>query len=80
MDLFFGKNNGVVQVAENSTLLFDKLSFQDGGAEIVSDTQLDLRAGAINGKVNKMAKASNAKSRPPRRDRHSRRQIQRERR
>lgn len=65
VDLFFGKNNGVVQVTENSTLLFEKLSFQDGGAEIVSDTQLDLRAGAIHGKVNKMAKASKYEIKTP---------------
>lgn len=66
VDLFLGKNNGVVQVTPNSTLLLDKLTFQDTGAEIVSDTQLDLRAGTIQGKVNKMSKASKYEIKTPR--------------
>lgn len=66
VDLFLGKNNGVVQVTPNSTLLLDKLTFQDTGAEIVSDTQLDLRGGTIHGKVNKMSKASKYEIKTPR--------------
>lgn len=66
VDLFLGKNNGVVQVTPNSTLLLDKLSFKDTGAEIVSDTQLDVRAGTIHGKVNKMANASKYEIKTPR--------------
>lgn len=66
VDLFMGKNNGVIQVTPNSTLLLDKLTFQEAGAEIVADTQLDLRAGTILGKVNKMAKASKYEIKTPR--------------
>ena len=66
VDLFLGKNNGVVQVTPNSTLLLDKLTFKDTGAEIVSDTELDVRAGTILGKVNKMANASKYEIKTPR--------------
>jgi hypothetical protein len=48
----------VVRVLENSALGIDKLTYLQTGADVVTDTQLDLRAGRIFGSVPKLAKAS----------------------
>ncbi len=48
----------VVRVFQNSALGIDKLSSTDTGADIVTDTQLDLRAGRVMGTVKKMNAAS----------------------
>lgn len=47
-----------VRIWENSLLGVDKLSSIDTGADVVSDTQLDLKAGHIFGSVKKMSAAS----------------------
>ncbi|MEK7706684.1 MAG: FecR domain-containing protein, partial [Verrucomicrobiota bacterium] len=48
----------VIRVWEDSVLGFDKLTTMNTGAEEVTDTQLDLRAGRILGMVKKMPAAS----------------------
>jgi hypothetical protein len=48
----------VVRVAENTALGIDKLTFQQTGAEVVSETQLDLKAGRVTGNVKKLSAAS----------------------
>ncbi len=48
----------VVRVWENSALGIDRLSAQRTGAELVTDTQLDLKMGRITGNVKKMSAAS----------------------
>jgi FecR protein len=48
----------VVRMWENTLLGFDKMSVIQTGADEVSDTQLDLKAGHIFGMVKKMSAAS----------------------
>jgi len=48
----------IVRVMEDSVLAFDKLTMMSTGADEVTDTQLDLRAGKILGWVKKMSAAS----------------------
>jgi hypothetical protein len=48
----------VVRIWQNSALGIDKLNSTDTGADIVTDTQLDLRAGRVLGTVKKMNSAS----------------------
>ncbi len=47
-----------VRVMENTVLGIDKLSTLQTGADVVTDTQLDLKAGRIMGNVKKMSAAS----------------------
>jgi len=47
-----------VRVMENTVLGIDKLSVMQTGADVVSDTQLDLKSGRIVGNVKKMSAAS----------------------
>jgi len=47
-----------VRVTENTVLGIDKLSLMETGADVVSDTQLDLKSGRIIGNVKKMSAAS----------------------
>ncbi len=47
-----------VRVTQDSVLAFDKLTVMKAGADEVTDTQLDLRAGKILGTVKKMSAAS----------------------
>jgi hypothetical protein len=47
-----------VRVTENTVLGIDKLSVMETGADVVSDTQLDLKSGRIIGNVKKMSAAS----------------------
>ena len=65
VDLFLGNSAGVVRVTESTTLALDKLSLTDTGADIVTDTQLDLREGTILGNVNKLSAASRYEIRTP---------------
>ncbi len=53
-----GETANVVRVTPNSILAIDKLTSEDTGADTVTDTQLDLRAGRIMGTVKKMSAAS----------------------
>jgi hypothetical protein len=48
----------MVRVWENSRLGIDKLTVTETGADVVTETQLDLQAGHIFGKVRKMLAAS----------------------
>jgi hypothetical protein len=48
----------VVRVWEDSVLGIDRLSIMRTGADVVTDTQLDLRSGRIFGTVKKMSNAS----------------------
>jgi hypothetical protein len=48
----------VVRVLENTALGLDKLTYQQTGADVVSETQLDLKAGRIFGSVPKLSPAS----------------------
>jgi hypothetical protein len=48
----------VVRIWENTVLAIDKLSSQHTGADVVTDTQLDLRAGRITGNVKKLSAGS----------------------
>jgi FecR protein len=48
----------VVRIWQNSALGIDKLSSTDTGADVVTETQLDLRAGRVLGTVKKMNSAS----------------------
>ena len=47
-----------VRVMENTVLGIDKLSVMETGADTVTDTQLDLKAGRIVGNVKKMSASS----------------------
>jgi len=51
-------SQNTVRVMENTVLGIEKLSFTDTGADVVTDTQLDLKAGRIVGNVKKMTAAS----------------------
>jgi hypothetical protein len=53
-----GETANVVRITPNSILAIDKLTSEDTGADVVTDTQLDLRAGRIMGTVKKMSAAS----------------------
>jgi hypothetical protein len=48
----------IVRVYEDSVLVFDKLTIMKTGADEVTETQLDLRAGKIFGWVKKLSAAS----------------------
>jgi len=48
----------IVRVTGNSILAIDKLTTMETGADVVTETQLDLRAGKIFGNVKKMSAAS----------------------
>jgi hypothetical protein len=65
VDLFLGNSAGVVRVTESTTLAMDKLTLTDTGADIVTETQLDLREGTILGNVNKLSLASRYEIRTP---------------
>lgn len=51
-------SQNVVRLMSNTALGIDKLTIQQTGADTVTDTQLDLRAGRILGSVKKMSAAS----------------------
>lgn len=57
-DIALGDNVGVVQVAPHSTCVVRTLTTTDTGAERVTETDLDLKEGAVFFNVNKLAKAS----------------------
>ncbi|MBI1842866.1 MAG: hypothetical protein HYR88_18660, partial [Verrucomicrobia bacterium] len=43
VDVFLGRNTGVIRVAENSALKVRALQVTDTGSETVTDTQLELQ-------------------------------------
>jgi hypothetical protein len=58
VDLFLGISAGIVRVAENSTVAFDKLTLTDTGADTAVEVQLHLPDGEMYFNVNKLSKAS----------------------
>ena len=58
VDLFLGVSAGIVRVAENSTVAFDKLTLTDTGADTAVEVQMHLPDGEMYFKVNKLSKAS----------------------
>jgi hypothetical protein len=66
VDLALGYNNGNLHVTPNSELALDKLTYQNTGLEVVSDTQLNLKSGAIAGNVYKAAAGSKYEIKTPR--------------
>src|SRR5258708_577781 len=58
--MFYQPNSeqNIVRVTGNSILAIDKLTSMETGADVVTETQLDLRAGKIFGNVKKMSAAS----------------------
>ena len=66
VDLYLGKNNGVVRVADATTVSVDKLTFSDTGVDRVIDTQLNLKEGHLLGNASeKMAPASKYEIKTP---------------
>lgn len=58
VDLDLGNNVGIIQVAPNSTVGFKTMKVTPTEADVVTETDLDVKEGAIYFKVNKLAKAS----------------------
>ena len=57
-DITLGDNVGVVQVAPSSTFVVRTLTTTKTDAETITETDLDLKEGAVFFNVNKLAKAS----------------------
>jgi hypothetical protein len=55
----------VVRLWDNTVLAIDKLTTQITGADIVTDTQLDLKTGRISGTVKKMSAGSRYEMKVP---------------
>ena len=53
-----GEQGNVVRITANTILAIDKLTMEETGADVVSEIQLDLRAGRIMGNVKKLSAAS----------------------
>jgi len=66
VSLNLGSGVGTAVIGPTSTVAVDKVTATDTGAEKVTETQLDLRAGRLYGKVNKLAKASRFEVKTPR--------------
>jgi hypothetical protein len=54
-----------IRIFENSVMSLDKLTVTKTGADVVTDTQLDLKAGRIFGTVRKLSEASNYEIKVP---------------
>jgi FecR-like protein len=66
VDLSLGKNNGVVRVAESSEVALDRLTYTETGADLVIDTQINLKDGRVLGNANrKMSPASKYEVKTP---------------
>lgn len=63
--LDMGVNGRSIAVVENTTLGIDKLTFDKTGADVVTETQLDVKVGRIIGKVNKTSPASRFEIKTP---------------
>ena len=55
----------VVRMKENTVLGIDKLTSLDTGADVVTETQLDLKAGRIFGSVKKMSRCLQIRNQAP---------------
>lgn len=58
IDVFLGRNTGVVRLTQNSILRIEKLQVSDTGGDRVTETSLQLQEGEIYGNVNKQSSAS----------------------
>lgn len=58
VDVFLGRNTGVVRLAESTSLTIKTLQVTETGSETVTDTQLVLQKGEFFGHVNKQSPAS----------------------
>jgi FecR protein len=65
VSLGLGENGKAIVVAPSSILTIDKLTFEKTGADTVTETQLDLKAGRIVGDVNKTSAASRFEIKTP---------------
>lgn len=63
--LDLGANGKHIAITANSILSLDKLTFETTGADTISETQLDLKAGRIIGDVNKTSPASRFEIKTP---------------
>jgi len=66
VDLFLGRNNGAVQVAPNTVLALERLTYSTAGEEVIHDTGLDLQQGRVYGRVGKMSAQSKYEVKTPR--------------
>lgn len=66
VDLFFGKSLGTMRLEESGTLIIDKFTLNETGADTVADVQLNLPEGTILGNVNKLSAASKYEIKVPR--------------
>lgn len=58
VDVFLGRNTGVLRLAESTSLTIKTLQVTETGSETVTDTQLVLQKGEFFGHVNKQSPAS----------------------
>ena len=58
VDLDMGDNTGHLQLAPRSTLAIDEVTITRTGADLLTETQLSLNAGAMYAQVNKLSKGS----------------------
>jgi len=65
VDLFLGNSAGVVRVTENTTLVLDKLTLTDTGADTAVEVQMNLPEGTILGTANKLSAASRYEIKTP---------------
>lgn len=58
IDVFLGRNTGVVRLTQNSILRIEKLQSSDTGGDRVTETALQLQEGELFGNVNKQSAGS----------------------
>ena len=63
--LSLGVNGEAVTITENTTVGIDKLEFDKTGADVVTETQFDLRVGRILGNIKKSSPASRFEIKTP---------------
>jgi uncharacterized cupredoxin-like copper-binding protein len=58
VDVWLGRNTGVIRLSPNTTLRISTLKSTDTGSDVVTETAIELQEGEIFGNVNKMTQAS----------------------
>ena len=58
VDLDLGPNGNGLRVKPGSTLTITKLTFENTGLDVISDTQLDLKSGNLIGSIKKLSSTS----------------------
>jgi hypothetical protein len=66
VDLSFGRSIGTMRLEESGTLVIDKFTITETGADTVADIQLNLPEGTVLGNVNKLSAASKYEIKVPR--------------